>query len=471
MRRRLRKFLPIVLMALAVQFFAPIMACWAVSIGTSNPLLGSSICRDDGGSTSNSTDPSGQPCAHDGCCAACSLPTPRRSTPPSRRPRGSICSPNVWYGVRSRRTGCNPEPARTPRPGRRRRFPDHISRAGAARAVPDDAVERAGRRASVRIFKCSVFMSGVAQAARALRRARRNSFNDRGADRYRTLPPVTVEAPHQLRRLARQESRDNEPPRRRGAASRWRPQQPTRRPRRAMGAVPMRRSGLRRSSSGFSCRRRPTASPPSRLTRRSISRTPKTPSNIFRACSSASATMATTRRCWRPEPGVSIQARGPDLLRRSADLGADRQQQFRRFAALEFDFAGAIARIDFLNGPFAAAYPGNSIGGVLLITSKMPDHAFAIVSKRCRHALESIRHQGHLRQHPDQRLRRQPQRRAFLVFSANYQDSYQQPLTYTTNGTIPAGTTGTFPALTKQGTPAMSSAPARWRIRCRPRRT
>ena len=37
----------------------------------------------------------------------------------------------------------------------------------------------------------------------------------------------------------------------------------------------------------------------------------------------------------------------------------------------------AIARIDFLDGPFAAAYPGNSIGGVLLITSKMPDHAFA----------------------------------------------------------------------------------------------
>ncbi|HEY3678962.1 MAG TPA: TonB-dependent receptor plug domain-containing protein, partial [Bradyrhizobium sp.] len=37
----------------------------------------------------------------------------------------------------------------------------------------------------------------------------------------------------------------------------------------------------------------------------------------------------------------------------------------------------AIARVDFLDGPFAAAYPGNSIGGVLLITSKMPDHAFA----------------------------------------------------------------------------------------------
>jgi iron complex outermembrane recepter protein len=41
----------------------------------------------------------------------------------------------------------------------------------------------------------------------------------------------------------------------------------------------------------------------------------------------------------------------------------------------------AIARIDFLNGPFAAAYPGNSIGGVLLIASRMPDRPFAIAKE------------------------------------------------------------------------------------------
>ena len=41
----------------------------------------------------------------------------------------------------------------------------------------------------------------------------------------------------------------------------------------------------------------------------------------------------------------------------------------------------SIARIDFLNGPFSAAYPGNSIGGVLLITSKMPDRPFAIAKE------------------------------------------------------------------------------------------
>ena len=31
------------------------------------------------------------------------------------------------------------------------------------------------------------------------------------------------------------------------------------------------------------------------------------------------------------------------------------------------------ARDRLSHGPFAAAYPGNSIGGVLLITTKMPD--------------------------------------------------------------------------------------------------
>src|SRR3954452_10249147 len=41
----------------------------------------------------------------------------------------------------------------------------------------------------------------------------------------------------------------------------------------------------------------------------------------------------------------------------------------------------SIARIDFLNGPYAAAYPGNSIGGVLLITSKMPDRPFAVAKE------------------------------------------------------------------------------------------
>jgi hypothetical protein len=75
MRRRLRKFLPIVLIALTVQILAPIAACWAASVAASDPLHAAVICH-DGASTPGQTSPAdqtGQPGAHDGCCSACSV--------------------------------------------------------------------------------------------------------------------------------------------------------------------------------------------------------------------------------------------------------------------------------------------------------------------------------------------------------------------------------------------------------------
>ena len=52
------------------------------------------------------------------------------------------------------------------------------------------------------------------------------------------------------------------------------------------------------------------------------------------------------------------------------------------------------------------------------------------------HAVESIRHQGHLCDQPDQRGGGRPQGDLSWLVSANYQDTYQQPLTYTTFGTV-----------------------------------
>jgi len=69
MRRRLRKFLPIVLIAVMVRILAPIAACWAAGIAVSDPLYAAAICHDDGASNSGQT---GQPRAHDGCCSVCS---------------------------------------------------------------------------------------------------------------------------------------------------------------------------------------------------------------------------------------------------------------------------------------------------------------------------------------------------------------------------------------------------------------
>ena len=72
MRRRLRNFLPIVLIALTVQIFAPIAATWAAGFA-SDPLNAAAICSGGGDSTTEHSGQSGQHRAHDGCCSVCSV--------------------------------------------------------------------------------------------------------------------------------------------------------------------------------------------------------------------------------------------------------------------------------------------------------------------------------------------------------------------------------------------------------------
>ena len=72
MRRRLKNFLPIVLVALLVQIFAPIGACWAASLAASDPLAAAGICHVDPSSGAGQGDQTGQH-AHDGCCSVCSV--------------------------------------------------------------------------------------------------------------------------------------------------------------------------------------------------------------------------------------------------------------------------------------------------------------------------------------------------------------------------------------------------------------
>lgn len=69
MRHRLRKFLPIVLIALAVQLVAPIAACWSAAIAASDPLSSLEICHSDPTAPPGSTDPHAQ----DGSCPICCL--------------------------------------------------------------------------------------------------------------------------------------------------------------------------------------------------------------------------------------------------------------------------------------------------------------------------------------------------------------------------------------------------------------
>ncbi|MBR1163382.1 DUF2946 family protein [Bradyrhizobium elkanii] len=82
MRRSLKNFLPVVLVALLVQILAPIGACWAASLAASDPLAGAVICHGSAAQGAGQDDQIGHR-AHEGCCAACSvLQTGAPITPP-----------------------------------------------------------------------------------------------------------------------------------------------------------------------------------------------------------------------------------------------------------------------------------------------------------------------------------------------------------------------------------------------------
>jgi len=72
MRRRLERFIPIVLLVVLVQLLAPIAAFRVVAFASSDPLYMASICT---GMTSGADQqaPSNTAHSHAGCCAFCSV--------------------------------------------------------------------------------------------------------------------------------------------------------------------------------------------------------------------------------------------------------------------------------------------------------------------------------------------------------------------------------------------------------------
>lgn len=114
-----------------------------------------------------------------------------------------------------------------------------------------------------------------------------------------------------------------------------------------------------------------------------------------------------------------------------------------------------IERIDLMYGPFAAAYPGNSMGAVMEITTRQPEKLEASLTQT-----EAWQHFG-LYGTNDDYLTHQT---AVVVgnragkfsywVSGNYQDSHSQPLTFVTAASFPAGTAGGYAAFNKLGAPA-----------------
>ncbi len=124
MRRRLQRFLPIVLIAMVVQILAPIAASWATAVVASDPLQSVEICHSAPHGAPGPGDQSGGQPAHDGMCAICcalhaipsidtpqqiALPIPYRQT-----------APVVWTRLAPRsspsRAGSNTQARAPPQP-------------------------------------------------------------------------------------------------------------------------------------------------------------------------------------------------------------------------------------------------------------------------------------------------------------------------------------------------------------------
>lgn len=105
-----------------------------------------------------------------------------------------------------------------------------------------------------------------------------------------------------------------------------------------------------------------------------------------------------------------------------------------------------IARVDFLYGPFSAAYPGNSEGGVLLFTTKMPQK-FEFTAKQTEaiQTFDFYKTSGTYGAHETSLSVGDKKDRFSYFISANYLNSDTQPLGWVTSTTTPAGTVGTIP--------------------------
>lgn len=113
-----------------------------------------------------------------------------------------------------------------------------------------------------------------------------------------------------------------------------------------------------------------------------------------------------------------------------------------------------IARIEVLYGPFAAAYPGNSIGTVVEITTRMPERLEAQAT-----LLGNVQHH---RQYATALDLPTGQASASVgdtfgplavLLTATHTVSNAQPIAYVTASSAPAGTTGSIATLNRLGAP------------------
>ena len=111
-----------------------------------------------------------------------------------------------------------------------------------------------------------------------------------------------------------------------------------------------------------------------------------------------------------------------------------------------------IRGVDMLYGPFAAEYPGNAMGGVLMITTRQPDRPEATLKQT--EAFQTFGMYGTTGTYSTSNSAAtfgDKVGRLSFFFSANREESFSQPVSFVTSTAIPGGTSGTYVGLNKQG--------------------
>jgi iron complex outermembrane receptor protein len=145
-------------------------------------------------------------------------------------------------------------------------------------------------------------------------------------------------------------------------------------------------------------------------------------------------------RYWGPNSSARTLIYADDILL-SALIGNNNSAASSRWSLVNPD---QIQRVDMMYGPFSAMYPGNSMGGVLLFTTKMPDKP--LVSIKQTESLQTFSFYNTKDTYKtDQTAVSFGNRwdKLSVYLGASFQNSYSQPLTWVTTANAPlAGTTG-----------------------------
>lgn len=94
MRRRLERFLPIVMLALLVQLLAPVASCWAAVHAASDPFAAAICAHDYSGAPQDGQGDRSQ-AQHNGCCGLCCVAHTAAPTPDPQAAFSAIERPVV----------------------------------------------------------------------------------------------------------------------------------------------------------------------------------------------------------------------------------------------------------------------------------------------------------------------------------------------------------------------------------------